>query len=80
MLGFSKRQREPDELTGDDKNGSRGNKVCIFSDRYHRVEARPICCLPIRVALFIACKSSNLQLLIAARPETTPSTLAYLTR
>ncbi|RHZ67902.1 uncharacterized protein CDV56_104591 [Aspergillus thermomutatus] len=26
MLGFSKRQREPDELTGDDETGLRGNK------------------------------------------------------
>ncbi|GIC93373.1 uncharacterized protein Aud_009859 [Aspergillus udagawae] len=33
MLGFSKRQREPDELTGDDKNGLRGNKSRVQKPR-----------------------------------------------
>ncbi|KAF7180487.1 hypothetical protein CNMCM7691_009778 [Aspergillus felis] len=33
MLGFSKRQREPDELTGDDNNGPRGNKSRVQKPR-----------------------------------------------
>jgi hypothetical protein len=82
MLGFSKRQREPDELTGDDEIGPRGNKVRILSDGCHDILLKQgqSAAYPIHVALFLACKSSTLQLLIAARPDTTPSSLAHLAR